>query len=698
MITMLWKELRENAKWGALALLGLLMAEFYAINQEQFFGFYVQESAPLCKSSFLMITTFGNAAVGLVLGLLQFLPEQRRDQWAALLHRPVPRATIFRGKAVAGLLLYLVATLVPFAACAWYASKPGHFAAPFTPRMIFPGVADICAGLMYYFAALFVSLQRGAWWGTRAFGVLAALSGSFVVTTSYLPFYVAVETAVVMSLALFTAAWGAMLTNGTFQGRPWLARFAALAVVFYGVCAAGDIANLIWSAFQRPHYYFGSNYIVTSDGIPVRAQTSSAGHSLYFDLTGNPITLPALSHGTTFRNTIQLSSLSSYVLEHAGLRSPQFFRPYRSGEIYAQMVNSYGEVNGEIWYYVPEDRLFEGFNRYNKAPVGSMGQNGYTPDSIKAQPFRKRLAAPGYFQVNSIVRFGNTVYFLDLGDHAARPIFTAVDNRISGSGNISPYAEDPALRDLGAVVLPDRTVVLDSLGRIVTTLHYDRDVNQWGALSIGMKSLQGPVLLEYTPSGWIPYDKSRHMPSYLEVYDLQGHLLKSYTLPPIAPEYQPRTWQQYVEESLGAPAFFYGDLLYDKIGATLGSHRLAGELHERFHQGWGYTKDVAIRITVLSFILALIALVWARRSDFTWRQAWRWALFVFGFNLAGLITFRLAADWTVRIKCPSCGRPRRVDDAACPHCGAAWPVPARDGTEIVDDVQPAPREPGVAAS
>ncbi len=74
MTTMLWKELRENAKWGALALLGLLMAEFYAINQQQFFGFYVQESVPLCKSSFLMITTFGCAAAGLVIGLVQMLP------------------------------------------------------------------------------------------------------------------------------------------------------------------------------------------------------------------------------------------------------------------------------------------------------------------------------------------------------------------------------------------------------------------------------------------------------------------------------------------------------------------------------------------------------------------------------------------------------------------------------------------------
>ena len=45
---------------------------------------------------------------------MQILPELRRDQWAALLHRPVPRGTIFFGKVIAGLLLYLLATAIPF--------------------------------------------------------------------------------------------------------------------------------------------------------------------------------------------------------------------------------------------------------------------------------------------------------------------------------------------------------------------------------------------------------------------------------------------------------------------------------------------------------------------------------------------------------------------------------------------------------
>jgi hypothetical protein len=80
--------------------------------------------------------------VGFLLGLIQILPELKRDRWAALLHRPVSRGVILRGKVVAGLILYAVATVLPFLYFVWQAATPGHFAAPFVPGMVQPGVAD----------------------------------------------------------------------------------------------------------------------------------------------------------------------------------------------------------------------------------------------------------------------------------------------------------------------------------------------------------------------------------------------------------------------------------------------------------------------------------------------------------------------------------------------------------------------------
>lgn len=683
MKAMLWKELRENFKWAMMAMVGLGLAEIYGLYYTDPNN-YNNRGITLCNPTFLMATSLGNAVVGLLLGLVQILPEQRRDQWAALLHRPVPRATIYRGKAVAGLLLYLGATIVPFVACVVYASRPGHFAAPFTPRMIFPGVADICAGAMYYFAALFVSLQRGAWWGTRAFGVLAALSGSFVVTSNYLPFYVVIETAAAMSLALFTAAWGAMLTNGTFAARPWLGRVAALAIVFYGVCAAGAVVGLVWNAFQKPDYYFGSEYILDLDGRPLVQTTSRDGGRQFKDLDGKPVDDPRLSGGLAYRNMIEMSAVSSYVGNPHDLPvTQQIPWGYRASENYCMTLQVFTQVNNEAWYYLNHERLFEGFNSMSRAPVGSIGQDGFAPGLARAQPFREKLGASTNFQMNTAMRFGDTVYFLDVGERTARPILTAPG--ISGVANLSSYGDDPTLRNLAAVALPDRLDVVDKTGTIVAALPYQHDMEQWGALIIGAKSAQGPLFLESTPSEWISWEKRRTMPSYLEQFDLQGHVVKSFTLPPLPVPHFPRTWTQWVTESLGTPAFFYGSMVYQKAGALLGSKRLAREIHERFHEGWGYTRDVGTRTTALSFLLAVVALFWARRSEFTWKESWKWAAFVLAFNLAGLITFRLVADWPVRIACPSCQRKRRIDMPTCGPCGAAWPSPARDGTEIVDE-------------
>ncbi len=161
MRAMLWKELRENIKWAVIAMIGLALAEIYGLYYFDPMNFN-NRGITLCNPTFLMATSFGNAIVGLLLGFVQILPEQRRDQWAALLHRPVSRAVIFRGKAIAGLSLYLLATIPPFLLCLWLAATPGHFVAPFVPELMLAAISDICVGAAYYIEALVVALQRGS--------------------------------------------------------------------------------------------------------------------------------------------------------------------------------------------------------------------------------------------------------------------------------------------------------------------------------------------------------------------------------------------------------------------------------------------------------------------------------------------------------------------------------------------------------
>src|ERR1700722_2553314 len=166
MKTIIWKELRENLKWAVLACLCLALAEIYTLSDQRDNGRDIYNNLTLCSSAFLMVTSFGCSLIGAALAAIQILPELRKDQWAALLHRPVPRSTIFFGKVSAGLLLYFPAAALPLLASVAYAAAPGQFPGPLVPGMILPAASDLFLGMAFYFGALLLSLHRGPWYGS----------------------------------------------------------------------------------------------------------------------------------------------------------------------------------------------------------------------------------------------------------------------------------------------------------------------------------------------------------------------------------------------------------------------------------------------------------------------------------------------------------------------------------------------------
>jgi len=681
---MLWKEWRENIKWAVLAMIGLGLAEFYGLSQQG--SSYEDQWATLCKSAFLMSTTFGCAAVGVVLGLLQILPEQRRDQWAALLHRPVKRSTIFFGKAFAGIALYFLATVPPYVACVWYVAASEHFAVPFVPQMVFPGVTDICAGAIYYFAALFVGLRRGLWFGSRAFGFLAAIHVSFYITGWGITlFRVPVEASLLMALALFTAGWGAISTNGTMSNQPWLARWALLAVIFYGVSALGEMSNVVLGMFSTPQYYYGTEYAMDIDGRPLKISVSKTAGTTITDLAGNVIKDERFASSSRYNFLVNFVQTSTYIGDPHQLKkeSTGYSQGYRSNMTYVVLAGGSYDTETERWYYLPQQRQFVGYFYKTNQRIGSIGQDGFRPGYGQVESFKNDIAG-FYYEVSSIFQSGSTVYRGTYDQRKLTPIFSQPGTEVFGATPLQSNQDQTIGLNLGAVVLLDKILIIDKTGQIVATLPYHQDMNQWGRVLVAIKPSKDRFFLHYMPSAWIKAQEQEQMPSYMEEMDAKGTLLNTYTLPPVHQQGYPRTWQQYISEGLETPAFYFGDLIYGKMGALCGSQRLADAYNYRMTDGWGWTKDLAIRTSTFSAIFAVVALIWARWTRFSWKRSWAWALFVLLFNLAGLITFRLVADWPIFVPCPKCQRKRSIQESTCPSCHAGWPAPKREGTEIFD--------------
>ena len=686
MKAMLWKELRENLKWALLAMVGLGLAEIYGL-------YYIDPMNPndrgvtLCNPAFLMATSFGNAFVGLLLGLVQILPEQRRDQWAALLHRPVSRAVIFRGKALAGFLLYLLAALPPFLLCFWLAATPGHFVAPFVPELILPGVSDMCTGGVFYFAALTVALQRGSWFGARTFALLAAV---YLLCSMSSRFYLVVEADVIFGLILFTAAWGAMLSNGKFHDRPWLARLALLAAVFYGVCGIGLLASKMILAGQGFSYFTGSEYKVTQDGQPIIVSNKNMVTTVT-DLAGHPIHDVRFTGNRSYANEINLYDMTYRLGDSHGYEPGNDYFDYRRSYDYVGEIENYGPYEAPIqWFFLNTAHYAVGIDRRTKAVAEIADRSGFKPPGSPVEPFTGKQSH--WYDTPCLVQEGNDAFIYDLTREERKPLAGNGATPIYGF-NLQTYSlpGGKGSNQIIAVARGHGVELFDSNGVFMTALPYDPRVNldRWGTLQFGLNSMADRFYLVYRPSAWVPQEQKEKMPDYLDEVDAKGAILHSYTLPPLPSTPYQRTWLDYLGENFHAPAIWFWNLAYQKIGAALGIKHLVEGANFSFHSHWPRVKQISEEIVAWSFLFAAIALGWARGRGMAWRRAWAWAGFVFAFNLAGLVTFRIMADFPVRVPCPRCGRQRPIEETKCPHCQAGWSVPAPRGIEIFDDSAPA---------
>jgi hypothetical protein len=678
MNALIWKELRENVKWAVLAMIGLTLAEIYGLYYTDPSN-YNNQGVTLCNPPFLMATSLGNAVAGLLLGFLQILPEQRRDQWAALLHRPVTRGVIFRGKAVAGVLLYLLATVPPFLLCLYLSATPGHFVAPFVPELMLPSLSDIFIGLAYYFAALAAALQRGSWFGARSFALLSAIYLSCSAGALHF-FYVAVEAAVLLSLILFAAAWGAMLSNGKFADRPRLTQAALLLAAFLGVCGLGLLGTIMMNSGQQYGPWTGSEYKITEDGKPFVYHTNQDLTTTLTGLDGKPLPNPDLYLGRNeYQNVIEAYDVADVSGHKYNEDRGSAYYNYRLSRLYVEQVQQYGNLNPIQWFHLSNYNFSVGIDRRSRQPEEIADRTGFHPISQPIEPFTGTFSE--WYSSPALVQEGSDAYLYYTDKEQAIRLPGTDTSPVYGIGARS-YVPANGKGDDQIIVVARGTglQMYDSNGAALAALAFNPkvDLDRFGSLGFGNNRAATRFYVQYQPSGWIPWPERRHMPMFLDEVDINGAILNSYTLPALPEPPSSPNWQAYIASGLQSPAFWFCGLANKKIGGMLGNERLANQAKDTFGAGWDRTRDTSERILIFSLVTALIALLWARRAGISWSRTAAWTAFVF-------FVFRAVADWPVRVQCPSCQRLRNVEEPACGHCKSGWPRPERHGLEIFED-------------
>jgi hypothetical protein len=684
MKSLVWKEWRENLRWAGVPALLILLPMLLLGGPN--------EPMPGSAGShffFLVAAVFGAA-----LGFLQVLFEARGDQRALLLHRPVSRSRIFLAKVIAGAGVYLLAQGIPFVFVQLWMATPGHMAAPYHSRAALPWLADILGGLVYYFAGMLTAQREARWYGSRGLGLASALLCTALVWS--LPqFWQALLTVGLFGTMLGLAAWGSFLAGGTYAPQPRAARVALAGTLLAGLFVVSFVAKLAagqWYHSGRVEYEYRLDrqgrvlLIPWKEGVgPIEPATDLEGE-VPPDLRGRRVDRNLLEE-------IQAPVVSMGWATHRSYRNP--------GRLYVEFEND-SKPGREEWFYVPDQGRLLGYDGLFHQFLGSFGPDGFAPagqapgerfaGELRYLTRMWRAIPPPY------LTFPGGVYDVDFARRTVRALFTPAEGETVLWA--TPWRD---LREKAtlAIVNTDRSVhILTEAGEPVVSVPLVHDAGGRRLRSVGR--LQDPerFVFRYGPTQFVPPEEFGTVSDFLLEYDGAGREIARQTLPRL-PAVEPSAAEALF--GLGTPPTEAVTL----IGTSWALRREARATGCR--EEWLLLDLLELWITFIPLPVwradlgsglffgftglallsaaasALGCFLLARRHAFSRARCAGWLLAGLLFGWVGLVLMLALLDWPARVRCPSCGRPRRVDRDLCEHCGSAHAAPARDGTEVFEE-------------
>ncbi len=691
-----WKECRENARWAVLSALALTLSLAYAVYHEAAANTaaspdpanglrlgYVWENATL-------VFTLGAPLVGLLLGLLQILPELRRDQWAFLVHRPASRTTLFFGKALPGVCLYLAATTLPLLALAAWDGLPGRSAAPFDWRFTLGGWAAILAGLPLYFAGLTTALRPARWYGSRALPIFAALLAPLGIG-AMTEFWQAALVCLPLTAALAAAAWGSFLTSGQYAGLPRTARLGLGLSLLAGIAAlvVGAVtlsATVYLSLFPQPRAPFSmTQYTVDTDGQVLR--TAYADNDVrYSDVRGRPLSASAASK----REDSGIQTLNFVPVINPSARDPHLGHGYNSPERYVAPLQTFlYHSEDTAWYYPYAQGQAVGYSLRTRRAVGYLGPRGFADTPEGAGRFPEPLLGSEHISNQvSLLHFAHSVLWFNTGRSEIKPLWPPSGTaRIDGLCHVTQPGPGETSEDTVVVAADGRFHLFTEGNLVLTTPYatpYAADAARYPVVQVGTAPLTPGMMppparffFWYSMNG---FGAQSWTDSELVALSTSGRVVEAVTLPALAQP--PRSSMPALLGALPPPA---GDVY--GLGIAL-RDRWLGDTRQK--ENWNPLAHetglpaVLVLSALAGLLSALTAWLISRRLGDGRRGQLAWALGAFWLGLYGVLLLLALRAWPARVPCPDCRRQRAVDNAACEHCGAPFARPRRDGTEIFD--------------
>lgn len=698
------KELREGIKWAVVGLLVVIvMLAFAMVTRTSVMSGVV----PGIANGPFMIATI---AAGIIMGLGQSIPEHGGDKWGFLAHRPVSRGVLWAAKVVAGVLLYVVVTALPFAFVMWRVATPGHVAMPFDIRMSEPGIADMLSGLVYYFAALLTGMRNARWYGSRAMAIGAAVFTSAGVVGAS-EFWQAIVVSIAGMLIVGWAARATFVAGGQYEPQRRLDRAALALSVLPGLAIVWGLAVMIVGGLieverEGPAELTSVDYTVTWDGALVRTTSvfrvfqpgSGPEVTDVSDLDGKPI--------ARFASDSARRNLTRGVIQSGPLvimKGEAHRASYRDIErLFVRLIPRDDFTPPIAWYYVQRLGRIVGYDAKSARQVGWIGPDGFSAGAPAGRPFTTPLLSERGSELEAtLLAFPDAVYETDLKNRRVVKIFgAATGERVlaaSGAGQrFAGFSE--VMTTQTRVLIPGRfapqadTVIRgDSSLTIITTtsgMHfltaegtpllsapYDPRAAGYGRVSVSRALFAPgkPIFTVYRAAGGsLPEEQWHSLPEPAEKFvPPRATPAERFTLPPSSRRAAPRIGlAETISSELATPIIV-------PIARTV-SHRLAPDgrsFPTRPASAWA----IGIAFAILFGIATLLI---GNRYAFTRRERLLWTTMGLLGGAPGVALMLALREWPAREPCATCGRPRVVNRIRCEHCGAEFQRPALDGTEV----------------
>jgi hypothetical protein len=654
----LWKELRENLKWaiaGLLFMSAALVFELHQVLSHLVSGYYSNVE----MDALFTATIFGSALIGVLLGLAQSVPENRGDRWGFLAHRPTSRLTLFRGKATAGVILYLMAAGLPIAAAVVWLLRPDHIPMPLDWSIALPCVADLLCGLVYYFAGLLTGMREAKWFGSRVMGVGAGIVCS-VFVAAVGRFSVAVAIALAGIIVVSTAARATFVSGGGYETQPRAGRAAVVGSVGCGlllvsIAAIGTVTSFIEDRAMPPF----SGYTFTREGEIVKIVRQGSEILEARSLDGR-----SLAPHNEQQLTAGVKSAGRLWLGKTPDRPPR----YRSTD--SSFLNVHTEYGGSrSWYYVYRYGLVAEYSNRSGQLVGWFGPDGFSPGPARPRGFGEAFR-PAEAPFETLFTFADAVYRIDVEAQQVQKIFQPrADETVLAAGSTN---DDP--ENFVSVATTRRVIVQSEAGEVFFERPHADLIQKYPVLVTyrALRTADKPFLLWYA-NGFSPESGSD---SDAIKVDAAGRIIEEQKLPAIDEPNEPH----WAEMTIALPVVPLVGRTALEIAARFRSYRQ--------REPWEATAalNAASWLVPAAFSAVFAALAYRRGKKYAFAPR-RLALWTVLTLLLGPLMFFVmvaAIEWPALERCPSCGRYRIVTNELCEHCHQPFAQPEMDGTEIFE--------------